>query len=172
MILGLSLKFLGFLSGNPKITVNMIATRFKKDFYIPRASAVADNGIQWRLTVGESNWGANPYDTMKQLFYRLISGIGTLYSAAHETSVDQLSFYNSNAAGDGEAAQPSFCYTFELEKVPHTMGSGTSTNTGSTAVVQYKGLGSSTADYPTRLHCMVQHDVMVEILDGSVNCLT
>jgi hypothetical protein len=142
------------------------------DFYIPRASSTTDNGVQWRLTIGEKNWGANPYDSMKQLFYRMISGLGTIYSAAHETSVDQPSFYNTNAAGNAEAAQPSFCCVFDTEKVPHSMGSGQSTNTGSLAVVQYKNLGSSAADYASRLHVIVQHDILIEVLDGSVNVLT
>ena len=107
---------------------------------------------------------------MKELWYRLISGLGTLYSAAHSSSIDQLSFNNTNAAGDGEAANPSFAAVFDLEKVP-MLGGGTQTNTGSLATVQYKGLGSSNADYPTRLHTMIQHDCILEVLDGSANLL-
>jgi len=146
--------------------------KISNDFYIPTASALADDGIQWRLTIGDKNWGANPYDTMKQLWYRLISGLGTLYSAAHSSSIDQLSFFNTNAAGNAEAANPSFAAIFDLEKVGGSIGSGHSTASGSLAVVQFKGMGSSTADYPTRLHTIIQHDVLCEILDGSCNVLT
>jgi hypothetical protein len=139
------------------------------DFYVPRATK---EEMSFRLSIGAKNWGDNSYQGITELWLRLLKGVGCLSSAAHSTSIDRPSFENSNAAGNGEAAQPAFSAYFDVEKVPGAADhSGYSTANGSPIVIQMRNVGASSADYASRMTIVCEVDCFLELMDSSANVL-